>query len=207
MMMKVLSGLIGILNNVNIRQFFFLATSVLSLLLTEFKGQFGITARKPQEHHDLTPSAVRKNMRLSTKSWLPYLVMGILLLQKVKNFLTSWYIYVPREIVPQILNVDEIGQKIHEDYVAECINGEVSLWAPIKKQNNALLLAWSKKQTVKNCEQVIDVKETKELCRLGRLVVLGRSNQDIDHKNAVGNWVYSYSKGTVCPRWIHPSLY
>lgn len=59
--------------------------------------------------------------------------------KKLFNFMI--HIYVPQEIVPQILNVDEIGQKIHEDYVAECINGEVSLWAPIKKQNNALLLA------------------------------------------------------------------
>jgi len=57
--------------------------------------------------------------------------------------------YVPQESVLQILNVDESGQKLYEEYVAERINGEVSLWAPVKKQNNSMFLSGNKKQTVK----------------------------------------------------------
>jgi len=38
--------------------------------------------------------------------------------------------------VPQILNIDNIGQKLCEDYVSERINGDVSLWAPVKKEKD-----------------------------------------------------------------------
>jgi len=51
-MMKINSGLIGISNNANAWQRFVLATPEMSRLSTEFKGQFGVTAHRPQEHHD-----------------------------------------------------------------------------------------------------------------------------------------------------------
>ena len=35
--------------------------------------------------------------------------------------------YIPDEYVSQILNADITGQKLYEDYVAERINGEVSI--------------------------------------------------------------------------------
>ena len=41
------------------------------------------------------------------------------------NFIT--HACVPLKSVPQILNIDDIGQKLYEDYVAERINGDVSL--------------------------------------------------------------------------------
>ena len=69
--------------------------------------------------------------------------------------------YVLQESVPQILKVYDSGQKLYEDYVAECINGDNSLWAPVKKQNNTMFLSGSKKQTVKVHDQLVDLKETK----------------------------------------------
>ena len=51
----------------------------------------------------------------------------------------------------------------------------------------------SKKQTLKIHDQTIDMKETKNL--YGRLMVLTRSNRDIDQKNAVGNYEF-----TLTPR-------
>ena len=48
--------------------------------------------------------------------------------------------YAPQECVPQILNVDESGQKLYEECIAERINEDVSLWAPVKKQNNPMFL-------------------------------------------------------------------
>ena len=55
------------------------------------------------------------------------------------NFIT--HACVPQKSVPQILNIDDTGQKLYEDYVAERINGDVSLWAPVKKQNNTMFLS------------------------------------------------------------------
>jgi len=55
---------------------------------------------------------------------------------------------MPDEYVPQILNIDDTGQKIYEDYVSERINGDASLWAPMKKENNLMYMSGNKKHTV-----------------------------------------------------------
>ncbi len=65
--------------------------------------------------------------------------------------------------VSQILNIDNIGQKLYEDYVTERINGDFSLWAPVKKQNNRMYMSSSKKRTVKIRDQTVDLKETNNL--------------------------------------------
>ena len=77
------------------------------------------------------------------------------------NFMS--HAYVPEKYVPQILNVDDNGQKLYEDYVAECISGDASLWAQVKKENNKIYMSGSKKQTIKIYEQTVDLKETKNL--------------------------------------------
>ena len=83
------------------------------------------------------------------------------------------------------MNVDDLGQKLYEEYIIESINGDVSLWAPVKKQNNKVYMSGSKKQTVKISDQTVDLRETKNL--YGRLMILTRLYWDIGQKNAVGN--------------------
>jgi len=80
--------------------------------------------------------------------------------------------------MPQILNIDNISQKLYEDYVSDRINGDVSLWSPVKKENNLLYISGNKKHTVKVWDKTVDRKEMKDL--YGRLIVLARSNRDID---------------------------
>ncbi len=189
-MMKIHSGLVGISNNANARQRFFLATPEMSRLSTEFKGQFGITVHKPQEHHEVQPSVVKKEHDDVSKIKAailnhgnPFDAEG----DQLYNFMT--HAYVPQENVPQILNMDDIGQKLYEDYVAERINGDVSLWAPVKKLNNPMFLSGTKKQTVKIRDQTVDLKETKDL--YSRLMVLAKSSREIDQKHAIGNFEFT----------------
>ncbi|KAG1663115.1 hypothetical protein GQR58_020553 [Nymphon striatum] len=89
--------------------------------------------------------------------------------------------------------IQKLRQQLYEDYVAQRINGDVSLWAPVKKQKNMIYMSSSKKQAVKILDQTVDLKETRSL--YGRLMVLTRSNRDIDQKNAVGNYEF-----TLTPR-------
>ena len=169
---------------------FFLATPEISRLSTEFKGQFGVTAHTPQEHHEVQQSVVMKEHDAVNKIQAAILSHGNLFDaegDQFYNFMT--HAYVLQEYVPQILNVDNSGQKLYEDYVAERINGDVSLWAPVKKQNNAMFLSGNRKQTVKVRNESLDLKETKEL--YGRFMVLTRSNRDIDLKNAVGSYEFT----------------
>ena len=174
--MKVQSGLVGISNNSNARQRFFLASPEISSLSTEFKGQFELQVTKSERHHDVWPTVIRQEHeavdKLKTailKHGNPFAVEG----EKLYNFIT--HAYVPQEYVPQILNVDDIGQKLYEDYVSERINGDVSLWAQVKKQNNNMYTSGNKGQTVKIRDNIVDMKETKNLH--GRLMVLCRSNR------------------------------
>lgn len=193
-MMKVHSGLIGISNNANARQRFFLATPEMSRLSTEFKEQFGLSDDKPKHHHDVQPSAVNKEHEAVNKIKAailshgnPFAAEG----DQLYNFIT--HAYIPQESVQQILEIDLTGQKLYEDYITERINGNVSLWAPLKKQNNTMYLSGSKKQAVKIRDQTVDLKETKDL--YGRLMVLARSHRDVDQKNAIGNHEF-----TLTPR-------
>ncbi|CAM1330033.1 Uncharacterised protein at_DN1481, partial [Pycnogonum litorale] len=104
----------------------------------------------------------------------PFTVEG----DKLYNLIT--HSCIPDEYVPQILNADVTGQKLYEDYVTEQINGDVSLWAPVKRENNKMFMSTNKKFAVKVRVKTVDLKETKDL--YGRLMVLARSNRDINQK-------------------------
>ena len=192
--MKVRAGLIGISNNANARQRFFMAAPELSCLSKEFKSQFNAEVGKATEHHDLGPSAVKREHDAIDKIKAailshgnPFAIEG----DQLKNLIT--HAYIPDEYVPQILNIDATGQKLYEEYVSERINGDVSLWAPVKKQNNKMYMSGNKKASVKLRDKTVDLKETKDL--YGRLMVLARSKRDIDLKQAIGNYEF-----TLTPR-------
>lgn len=134
-LMKVHAGLTGISNNTNARQRFFLATPELSCLAKDFKSQFYSAGSQAAVHHDLSPGKVKREHVTITRikeaiesHGNPFAVEGSV----IYNLIT--HAYIPDEYVPQILNIDNTGQKLYEDYVSERINGDVSLWAPVKKK-------------------------------------------------------------------------
>ncbi|KAK1879681.1 Acetyl-coenzyme A carboxylase carboxyl transferase subunit beta, partial [Dissostichus eleginoides] len=204
-LMKIRSGIIGISNNANARQRFVIVTPELSRLSKEFKSQFDMEADRTTEHHELGPSAVKRAHATIDKIKAailshgnPFTTEG----DKLYNVITL--AYIPDEYVPQILNADVTGQKLYEDYVSERINGDVSLWAPVKKVNNKMFLSGNKKITVKLRDNTVDLKETKDL--FARLMVLARSNRDINQKEAIGNYEFTLtpralfaSNGTILP--------
>ena len=182
-LMKAHGGLTGISNNPNARQRFFLATPELSCLAKDFKSQFHSAGSQAAVHHDLSPGKVKREHGTITKikeatesHGNPFAVEG----SAISNLIT--HAYIPDKYVPQILNIDDTGQKLYEDYVSERINGDVSLWAPVKKEKNLMYMSGNKKHTVKVRDKTVDLKETKAL--YGRLMV-ARSNRDIDQKQAV----------------------
>ncbi len=212
--MKIHSGLVGISNNANARQRFFLVTRELSRVAKEFKTQFYLEPDKAREHHHLGPSAVKKEHDVIDKikaailkHGSPFSAEG----DKLHNVIT--HAYIPDEYVPTILNADVTGQKLYEDYVSERINGDVSLWAPVKKENNKMFMSANKK-TIKLRNKNVDLKETKDL--YGRLMVLTKSSRDINQKEAIGNHEFTLTPralfapdGSILPclnksKLIHP---
>jgi len=108
---KIHAGLVGISNNANARQRFFLVTPELSRVAKEFKSQFDLEPDKTREHHDLGPSAVKKEYNVVDKIKAailkhgnPFAAEG----EKLHNMIT--HAYIPDEYVPLIVNADVTGQ-------------------------------------------------------------------------------------------------
>jgi len=204
-MRKIHSGIFGISNNANARQRFFMVTPELARLSKEFKSQFDMEADRTTAHHELGSSAVNRAHRAIDKIKAAILIHGNPFTaegDKLYNIIT--HAYITDEYVPEILKADVTGQKMYEDYVAERINGDVSVWAPVKKVNNKMFLSGNKKTQVKLRDKTVDLKETKDLYE--RLMVLARSNRDINQKEAIGNYEFTLTPralfapdGTVLP--------
>ena len=84
-----------------------MAAPGLSSLSKEFKSQFDVGAGKVTDHQNLGPCR-------------PTVTREHDAINKIKAAILS------HEYVPQILNIDATGQKLHEEYVSERINGNVS---------------------------------------------------------------------------------
>lgn len=102
----------------------------------EFKDQFNVKETETAEHHDLSPSVI-KQCEHSTVSNMRAAIMrhGILFPiegHTLYNLITQ--AYIPEQYVSQILNNDDTGQKLYEEYVSEQISRRVSFWAPVKKE-------------------------------------------------------------------------
>ena len=67
-------------------------------------------------------------------------------------------------------------------------NGNVSIWTKVSKEKNNMYMSGNKKQKLSIRNEAVDLKETKDL--YGRIMVLARSNRDIDLKQAVGNYEF-----------------
>ena len=150
----------------------------------------GSSESKVTEHCDLSMSAINLNHCAISKIKAaimchgnPFTVKGPMLY----NLIT--HAYIPEKYVSQILNMDDSEQKLYEDYVAERINGKISLWEPVKKQNNKMYMSSNKKLAVKIHDKTVDLQETKNL--YGRLMVLARSSRDIDQKHCFNNYEFT----------------
>ncbi|KAK7086505.1 hypothetical protein SK128_012263 [Halocaridina rubra] len=173
------------ISKVNARQKFFLASPELSVLAKQFKDQFYITGDQRKEHQDLPQNMIKREHGTITKlkdaimsHSIPFAVEG----DRIYNVIM--HAYVPDEYVLQILNIDITGQKLYEEYVSEWINGDVSILAPVRKENDKMYMSGNKICSVEVRDKVVDLKETKNLH--GRLMVLAFSNREVDHKQAVG---------------------
>ena len=189
--LKMHGGLIGISNNANARQRFFMAAPELSCLSRVFKNQFGVgSSANKSDHPELSSCAISKDKEAIDKIKCvilrhdnPITADG----DRLYNMIT--HAYIPQEYVSQILNADDTGQKLYEKYIAERINGGTSFWAPIKRGQNRMFMSDNKKSIIKIRDKTVDLKETKDL--YGRLMVLTRSKRIVDQKHAIGNYEFT----------------
>ena len=80
---------------------------------------------------------------------------------------------VPDEFVEQILNANDTGQNMYEDYVTVRTNGNISLWAKVTRVGYKMFMSGNKITPIKLRDKTADLKETKDL--YGRLMILAKS--------------------------------
>ena len=73
----------------------------------------------------------------------------------------------------QILNANDTGQKMYEDYVTVRTNGIGSLWAKVTKVGYNTFMSGNKTTPIKLRYKTVYLKETKDL--YGRLMILAKS--------------------------------
>ena len=126
------------------------------------------------EHHNLSEvsrehSAVCKIKAAIIDHGNPFAVEG----HRLHNMIT--HAYVPDEFMDQILNANDTGQKMNEDYVTERINGNIRLWAKVTKVCNKMFMSGNRTTTIKLRDKTVDQKETNDL--YGRLMILAKIDQ------------------------------
>ena len=100
---------------------------------------------------------------------------------------------VPDEFVEQILNANDTGQKMYDDYVTVRTNGNISLWAKVTKVGYKMFMsAWqhdnphqASRQDGRSKGDEGSLWETNDPCKI----------RDIDQKGAIGNHEF-----TLTPR-------
>ena len=80
---------------------------------------------------------------------------------------------VPDQVVEQILNANDTGQKMYADYVTVSTDGNISLWAKVTKVGYKMFMSGNKTTPIKLRDKTVDTKETKDL--YGRLMNLVKS--------------------------------
>ena len=97
----------------------------------------------------------------------PFTVEG----DRLHNMIT--HACVPDEFVEQILNSNDTGQNMYEDYVTVRTNGNISLWAKVTKLGYKMFMSGNKTTPIKLRDKTVDLKEMKDL--YGRLIMLAKS--------------------------------
>ena len=80
---------------------------------------------------------------------------------------------VPDEFVEQILNANDTGQNMYEDYVTVGTNGNISLWAKVTKVGYKMFMSGNKTTPIKLRDKTVYLKETQDL--YVRLMILAES--------------------------------
>ena len=159
---------------------------------TDFKSQF-LSTKNTKSHHELTPAKIKHHHTTTTKLKdtivrysNPFAVEG----NSIHNFIT--HACIPDDFVEQILKINTTGQALYEKYVTERINGNVSIWNPVKKEKNLMYMAGNKTLKFKIRDKNFELKESKDL--FSRLLILSQSSREIDQKQAISTYEFTMTR-------------
>ena len=183
--MKVAGGIIGVTQNENALQRFFLAAPHLSAIVSEFETKFGVNQQtRMNKHHDLygcKPKRIGKNVELLcnviTEHGDPFESKEAHLF----NILTHAVIEGKAE--EDILNRDLIGQKLFDQFVKR-LDGNDSVWNLLKKAKISSFKGANKTINVTTEKgKLLVLKEERNL--LQRFIIIARSRTELNLEECI----------------------
>ena len=187
--LKVSGGIVGITQQEQALQRFFLAAPVLSALSKDFELKFTEYRDISSKHHDLygnKPKRMQNNVhslcRVVSEHGEPFTSQDT----RLYNILT--HALVTEKVEEEILMRDELGQRIFEEFVVR-LDGNISIWSEMKKRKIGSFKQNNKevKITIEK-GKVITLKEERNL--LQRFVIIARRRTSLDLEHCIGEYEF-----------------
>ena len=184
--MKVSGGLADITLKPSARNKFFLISPELARLTTEAEQMAGVKFEIRSRHHGLLVPVLdryERNICSLTTTFSNFSNPFEEELSDLFNLVTKSV--VPEQVKEDLCKQADIGSKLFETFVAECIkNEDINLWAPSKKQKLATWKTAGKKVRITAGDQVVELREDRSL--FARLLEVCKSRPEIDLRDSIG---------------------
>ena len=97
---------------------------------------------------------------------------------------------VPEKIKEVLCNQNQIGQKLFEAFVCDCIqSNKINLWSTMKKHQLGTWKDMDKKMKLSAGDKVVELQENRSL--FARMMVMLNSRAEINLKEAIGQYEFS----------------
>ena len=187
--LKISGGVIGITQNQNALNRFCLASSVMNGLSTEFCNRNGISSSKRKHHYQLDGSTQERIKTNFDKLLVSMEMFEVSFEQSENVFNVVSKRVLPVEESKEFLNHAEIGEKLYQKFVKERIQGDSSVWDPMKRNNLKTFKDNSKSIKTKVGEKMIEIKEEKNL--MSRFLIAARKRPEMELEMCIGEYEFS----------------
>ena len=187
--MKVQGGIVGITQNTQALNKFFLTSPELAKICSN--GLAPRMMRKSEVHHDVSKAA-------TTRYWKNVASM-VECLQNFMNPITYegndlvnlvTMTVAPADVARDVCDMPELGLAQYQKFVRQrIIDKTVNFWDTVSQNKLKLCKTMAKKVKIKTKETVVELKEDRKL--FSRLVVLCRSRPEINLKECIGKYELS----------------
>ena len=188
--MKIDGGLIGISNNENVGNRYFLTVPLLANISKNIlNGSFRNTT--PTIHHENTSAFQNRQSLLITKleACLKEELSAVFTSaesQCAYNMITK--VYLPENVSKETIKCEEVGRELYNTSCKERLGCDPtkSIWDPVSKANVKIFRTYAKTKQQKCNEKVIEIKEHRNL--FARCAIVSQSNREVDLKTTIGTY-------------------
>ena len=200
--MKVLGGIIGLIQQPDALNRFCLTAPVLSSLGEEFLERNNICSYDRKHHYQITGSTcerIHSNIHKLLTVMKTFSV-GFGPSEEVSNLVSK--AVLPPLVSKELLRHEKIGYELYHDFISNRLNGELSIWLPMKKCNLKTFKMLKKTSKLKIGDRIIELKEEKNL--MTRFLVTARKRPELELELCIGNYEFSVIPKSLFTVGGHP---